>query len=104
MGRTGSSLTEERLVPFEAARHVRYPYNRPRAPHSVPLLRPILTETALDTVTQVYADRPRQAKLNSWRSRTTWCRPGMTERLLPVRVHACPTRIFPERQSSKVVL
>src|ERR1700730_16233210 len=37
MGRKGSRLTEQRLVPFEAARHVAYPYDRPRALHRVPL-------------------------------------------------------------------
>ena len=31
MGRKGSPLTEQRLVPFEAARDVAYPYGRPRA-------------------------------------------------------------------------
>src|SRR6266436_7324174 len=37
MSRKGSRLTEQRLVPFEAARHVAYPYDRPRALHRVPL-------------------------------------------------------------------
>src|ERR1700687_1267203 len=45
MGRTGSRLTEQRLVPFEAARHVAYPYDRPRALHRVPPLR---TNSCLD--------------------------------------------------------
>src|SRR5580704_7375777 len=36
MGRNGSRLTEQRLVPFQAARHVAYPYDRPRALHRVP--------------------------------------------------------------------
>src|SRR5258707_5999357 len=42
MGRKGSRLTEQRLVPFEAARHVAYPYDRPRALHRVPLCGLIL--------------------------------------------------------------
>jgi hypothetical protein len=33
MGRKGSRLTEQRLVPLQAARHVAYPKNRPRALH-----------------------------------------------------------------------
>src|SRR5215831_14042414 len=33
MGRKGIRLTEQRLVPFEAARDVAYPYDRPRALH-----------------------------------------------------------------------
>src|ERR1700686_1227107 len=37
MGRKVSRLTEKRLVPFEAARHVAYPYDRPRTLHPVPL-------------------------------------------------------------------
>ena len=41
MGRKSSRLTEQRLVPFEAARHVAYPYDRPRA-HRVPLCGLIL--------------------------------------------------------------
>src|SRR6267154_6102780 len=36
MGRKGGRLTEQRLIPFEAARHVAYPYDRPRALHRVP--------------------------------------------------------------------
>src|SRR5260370_330704 len=42
MGRRGSRLTEQRLVPFQAARHVAYPYDRPRALHRVPLCGLIL--------------------------------------------------------------
>src|SRR5467141_93667 len=49
MGRKGSRLTEQRLVPFEAARHVAYPYDRPRALHRVPLCGLILVYTDLDT-------------------------------------------------------
>src|SRR5216683_779295 len=45
MGRKGSRLTEQRLVPFEAVRHVAYSYDRPRALHRVPLLR---TNSCLD--------------------------------------------------------
>ena len=36
MGGKRSRLTEQRLVPFEAARHVAYPYDRPRALRHVP--------------------------------------------------------------------
>jgi len=36
VGRKSSWLTEQRLVPFETARHVAYPYDRPRALHRVP--------------------------------------------------------------------
>src|SRR5260370_30733577 len=49
MGRKGSRLTEQRLVPFQAARHVAYPYDRPRALHRVPLCGLILVYTDLDT-------------------------------------------------------
>jgi hypothetical protein len=42
MGRKGSRLTEQRLVPSEAARHVAYTYDRPRALHQVPLCGLIL--------------------------------------------------------------
>ena len=35
MGRKGSRLTEQRLVPAEALRHIAYPYNRPGALHLV---------------------------------------------------------------------
>src|ERR1700694_4774039 len=42
MGRKGSGLTEQRLVPFQASRHVAYPYDRPRALHRVPLCGLIL--------------------------------------------------------------
>src|SRR5437773_1441146 len=35
MGGKRSRLTKQRLVPFEAARHVAYSYNRPRSPHRV---------------------------------------------------------------------
>src|SRR4029077_4612714 len=37
MRRKDSRLTEQRLVPLEAARHVAYTYDRPRALHRVPL-------------------------------------------------------------------
>src|SRR5579862_9717958 len=37
MGRKGSRLAEQRLIPFEADRHVAYPDDRPRALHPVPL-------------------------------------------------------------------
>src|SRR5436305_9199725 len=37
MGGKRSRLTEQRLVPFEAARHVAHPYDRPRSLHRVPL-------------------------------------------------------------------
>src|SRR5215472_617663 len=37
MGRKRSRLTEQRLVPFEAARDVAYPYDRPRVPHRSPI-------------------------------------------------------------------
>jgi hypothetical protein len=40
--REGSRLTEKRLVPFKAARHVAYPYDRRRA-----LLCTLLRETFL---------------------------------------------------------
>src|SRR5579871_5149179 len=33
MGWRRRRLTEQRLVPFQAARHVAYPYDRPRALH-----------------------------------------------------------------------
>jgi hypothetical protein len=36
MGRKGSRLTEQRLVPFQATQHAVYPYDRPRALHQVP--------------------------------------------------------------------
>src|SRR5215472_17170962 len=36
MGRRGSRLTKERLVPFEAARDVVHPYDRPYALHRSP--------------------------------------------------------------------
>src|SRR5580704_6263196 len=49
MGRKGSRLTEQRLVPFEAARHVAYSYDRPSALHRVPLCGLILVQTDLDT-------------------------------------------------------
>src|SRR6266478_6274290 len=49
MGRKGSRLTEQRPVPFEAVRHVAYPYDRPRALHRVPFCGLILVETDLDT-------------------------------------------------------
>src|SRR4029077_5773081 len=49
MGRKGSWLTEQRLVPFEAVRHVAYPYDRPRALHRVPFCALILVYTNLDT-------------------------------------------------------
>ena len=35
MGRRSSGLTEQRLVPAEALRHVAYPYDRPGALHLV---------------------------------------------------------------------
>jgi hypothetical protein len=38
-GQEGYRLTEQRLVPFEAVRHVAYPYDRPRALHRIPILR-----------------------------------------------------------------
>src|SRR5262245_30141051 len=37
MGRKASRLTEQRLVPSEAGRHVAYPYNRPRSLHRASL-------------------------------------------------------------------
>src|SRR5436305_11301327 len=37
MGGKRSRLTKQRLVPFEAVRHVAHPYDRPRALHRVPL-------------------------------------------------------------------
>jgi hypothetical protein len=37
MGRKGSRLTEQRLVPAEAGRHVAYCYDRPGALHRYPL-------------------------------------------------------------------
>src|SRR5580704_3660841 len=49
MGRKGSRLTEQRLVPFEAARHVPYPYDRPRALHRVSLCGLILVKANLVT-------------------------------------------------------
>src|SRR5580704_19154993 len=49
MGRKGSRLTEQRLVPFEAGRHVAYSYDRPRALHRVPFCGLILVYTDLDT-------------------------------------------------------
>src|ERR1700736_1377263 len=49
MGRKGSRLTEQRLVPFQAGRDVAYPYDRPRALHRVPLCGLILVYTDLDT-------------------------------------------------------
>src|SRR5580704_8205654 len=58
MGRKGSSLTEQRLVPFDAARHVAHPYDRPRALHWAPLRpdsgldRPHTTAT--DGLNEVY--------------------------------------------------
>ena len=36
MGREGSRLTKQRLVPPEASRHVAYTYDRPRSLHRVP--------------------------------------------------------------------
>ena len=42
MGRKGSRLAEQRLIPFEADRHVAYPDDRPRALHPVPLCGLIL--------------------------------------------------------------
>jgi len=42
MSREGSRLTEQRLIPFEAARHVAYPYDDPRALRRVPLCGLIL--------------------------------------------------------------
>jgi hypothetical protein len=38
--RHNSRLTEQRLVPFEAARYVAHTYDRPRALHRVPLRGP----------------------------------------------------------------
>src|ERR1700730_5659512 len=49
MGRKGSRLTEQRLVPFQAGRHVAYSNDRPRALHRVPLCGLILVYTDLDT-------------------------------------------------------
>jgi hypothetical protein len=37
MSRKGSRLTERRLIPFEAARDVAYPYDGPRALHRSPV-------------------------------------------------------------------
>src|SRR5580692_3895936 len=37
MGRNGSRLAEQRLIPFEAPLHAADPYDRPRALHRVPL-------------------------------------------------------------------
>src|SRR5262245_16298557 len=39
MGWKSRRLTEQRLVPLEAARHVGYPYDRPRALHRSLLVR-----------------------------------------------------------------
>jgi hypothetical protein len=50
MGRRGSRLTEQRLVPLEAARHVAYPYDRPRALHRVPLCGLILNNMRIRSV------------------------------------------------------
>ena len=36
MGRKGDRLPEERLIPFEAGRHVSYADDRPRALHTAP--------------------------------------------------------------------
>jgi hypothetical protein len=42
VGRKGSRLTEQRLVPFRAGRYVAYAYDRPRALHRVPVCGLIL--------------------------------------------------------------
>src|ERR1700722_19239585 len=49
MGRKGGRLTEQRPVPFEAARHVAYSYDRPRALHRVPFCGLIPVSTDPDT-------------------------------------------------------
>src|ERR1700730_3913848 len=38
MGRKGSRVTEQRLIPFQAAQHVAYSYDRPYSRHRVPSL------------------------------------------------------------------
>src|ERR1700680_3203658 len=45
MGRRDSRLTEQRLIPFQAARHVAYPYDRPRALNRA---TPLRTNSCLD--------------------------------------------------------
>src|SRR5216684_6868062 len=77
MGRKGSRLTEQRLVPFEAARHVAYPYDRPRALHRVRLcglilfrptwIQPVIPELAV----LFYADRRVRLNLPSPRDRSS---------------------------------
>src|ERR1051326_3301296 len=42
VGRERSWLTEQRLVPLEAAQHVAYPYDRPRALHRCSPLWPTI--------------------------------------------------------------
>src|SRR5437879_2465454 len=63
MGRKGSRLTEQRLVPFQAARHVAYPYDRPRALHRVSsadefLFTPTLIQPVTDGLKRSIADNP----------------------------------------------
>jgi hypothetical protein len=63
MGRKSRRLTEQRLVPFEAARHVRYRYDRPCAFHRVPLCGPILVQPLIlsDPVGHLGFQMPSQA-------------------------------------------
>ena len=55
MRRKRSRLTEQRLIPFEATRHVANSYDRPSALHRVPLCRLILISNLSVTVPQVRA-------------------------------------------------
>ena len=56
----GSRLTEQRLVPFEAARDVAYPYDRPRAFHrSLIAASPTDPDTSRqDGLNEVFAPGP----------------------------------------------
>src|SRR6267143_1202657 len=77
MGRKGSQLTEQRLVPFEAAQHVAYPYDRPRALHRVRLcelilLRPTWIQPVIPELAVLfYADRRVRLNLPSPRDRSS---------------------------------
>src|SRR5260370_11393122 len=77
MGRKGSRPTEQRLVPFEAARHVAYPYDRPRALHWVRLcglilFRPTWIQPVIPELTVLfYADTRVRLNLPSPRHRVS---------------------------------
>src|SRR5215831_7556859 len=67
MGRNGSRLTEQRLVPLEAAWHIGGPNDRPRALQWLPLLRPSsLPATSAGRPNEVYKHFPEIAVYGGW--------------------------------------